>query len=215
MERLIDALDRNFAGDEDLLHLVKRAPKFGNDDDYVDLIVKGALGHVCDFVRTHRSFAGIRSTAACITMTANIPLGYAVGALPDGRKAGEPLSEGGISPYQGRNVSGPTATMRSVAKLDQVKLTNGSILNMRFSPSAVKDEAKMRKFASLIRTFCETGGNLVQFNFIGNDQLHDAQRHPEQYKDLLVRVATYSAFFVELSPALQNDLIERIEFQDL
>jgi formate C-acetyltransferase len=215
MERLVDALDKNFEGEDEVRHVLKKAPKFGNDDDYVDLIVKDAIVHVCDFVKAHRSYAGIKSTAACITMTANIPLGYAVGALPDGRKAGEPLSEGGISPYQGRNVSGPTATMRSVAKLDQVKLTNGSILNMRFCPEAVKDEAKMRKFASLVRTFCETGGNLVQFNFISNDMLLDAQSHPEKYKDLLVRVATYSAFFVELSPELQNDLITRIEFQDV
>ena len=144
-----------------------------------------------------------------------MPLGYVVGALPDGRKAGEPLSEGGISPYQGRNVSGPTATMRSVAKLDHLKLTHGSVLNMRFNPDALKDESKMRKFASLIRTFCETGGALVQFNIVDTDTLRDAQRHPEKYRDLLVRVATYSAYFVELSPELQDDIIARMEFQEV
>lgn len=215
MSQLIDALDKNFEGAEDIQYMLKSAPKFGNNDDYVDLITKDILIHACDFMRVHRSFKGIKSTAAAITMTANIPLGYAVGALPDGRKSGEPLAEGGISPYQGRNVCGPTATMMSVAKLDQVKLSNGSILNMRFSPSAVKDEAKMKKFATLIRTFCEMGGNLVQFNFIDNETLKDAQKNPESYKDLLVRVATYSAYFVELSPELQNDIINRIEFDEV
>ena len=112
-------------------------------------------------------------------------------------------------------MSGPTATMRSVAKLDLVKLTNGSVLNMRFSPDALKDESKMRKFASLIRTFLETGGFLVQFNIVNTNTLRDAQRYPEKYRDLLVRVATYSAYFVELSPTLQDDIIARTEFQEL
>ena len=148
-------------------------------------------------------------------MTGNIPLGWAVGALPDGRKAGAPLAEGGISPHQGRNVNGPTATLSSVAKLDQIKLSNGSILNMRLSPGAIKDREKMMKFISMVRTFCETGGDLVQFNFIDNEMLRDAQKHPKKYKDLLVRVATYSAYFVELSPELQNDIIERVQFEEL
>jgi formate C-acetyltransferase len=142
-------------------------------------------------------------------------MGYMVGALPDGRKAGEPLSEGGISPYQGRNVSGPTATMRSVAKLDLVKVTNGSVLNMRFNPDVLKDESKMRKFASLIRTYFEMGGSFVQFNIVGNDTLRDAQKHPEKHRDLLVRVATYSAYFVELPKELQDDIIARIEFTEV
>ena len=107
-------------------------------------------------------------------------------------------------------MSGPTATMRSVAKLDQVKLTAGSVLNMRFNPDVLKDESKMRKFASLVRAFCETGGHLVQFNIVGTDTLREAQRYPEKYRDLLVRVATYSAYFVELSPELQNDIIARM-----
>ncbi|MDB9823516.1 hypothetical protein OAC89_07445, partial [Deltaproteobacteria bacterium] len=147
--------------------------------------------------------------------TANVPLGSIVGALPDGRRSGEPLSEGGISPYQGRNVSGPTATMRSVAKLNLEKLTNGSVLNMKFNPGLLKDEIKLRKFAALIRTFCETGGFLVQFNIVDADTLRDAQRDPEKHRDILVRVATYSAYFVELPPEFQNDIIARTEFQEV
>ena len=215
MDRLIDALDKNFEGEEEVLHILEGAPKFGNDDDYVDSIVNEVLTHVGNVVTKHKSFAGAKSNAAAVAVTANVPLGHIVGALPDGRRAGEPLSEGGISPHQGRNVSGPTATMRSVAKLDQVKLTSGSVLNMRFNPDVLKDESKIRKFASLVRTFCETGGSLVQFNIVSTDTLRDAQRYPEKYRDLLVRVATYSAYFVELSPELQDDIIARMEFQEV
>lgn len=215
MDRLIDALDKNFESEEEILHILKSAPKFGNDDDYVDSVANEVLIHFSNEVAKYKSIAGAITTAAAMAVTANVPLGSIVGALPDGRRAGEPLSEGGISPYQGRNVSGPTATMRSVAKLDHLKLTGGSVLNMRFNPDVLKDESKMRRFASLIRTFCETGGYLVQFNIVSTDMLRDAQRHPEKYRDLLVRVATYSAYFVELSPELQDDIIARMEFQEI
>ncbi len=215
MDQLLDALGKNFACEEQVLHRLTAAPKFGNNDDYVDTIVNDVLALASDVVRKYQGFAQSISNVSGSAVTGNIPLGYVVGALPDGRKAGLPLSEGGLSPYQGRNVSGPTATLASVAKLDQSKLTNGSVLNMRFAPDAIKDEAKTRKFASLIRTFCETGGALVQFNVVSTETLREAQRHPEQFKDLLVRVATYSAYFVELSPELQNDIIARIEFESV
>ena len=215
MTRLIDALGKNFEGEEEILHILNSTPKFGNDDDYVDSIVSDVLIHISNEAANYKAFAGAKSNMCAMAVTTNVPLGRVVGALPDGRKAGEPLSEGGISPYQGRNVSGPTATMRSVAKLDHVKLTGGSVLNMRFNPDVLKDESKMRKFASLIRTYCESGGYLVQFNIVSSDMLRDAQRHPEKHRDLLVRVATYSAYFVELSPELQNDIIARMEFQEV
>jgi formate C-acetyltransferase len=215
MDRLIDALDKNFEGDEEMLHILASAPKFGNDDDYVDSIVDEVLAHASYEITKVKGIKGAISNAAAATVTANIPLGQEVGALPDGRRAGEPISEGGISPHQGRNVSGPTATMKSVAKLDQIKLTNGSVLNMRFNPDVLKDDSKIRKFASLVRTFCETGGFLVQFNIVGADTLRDAQKDPEKYKDLLVRVATYSAYFIELSRELQDNIIARIEFQEV
>jgi formate C-acetyltransferase len=215
MGQVIDALDKNFEGKEEVLHLLSSAPKFGNDNDYVDSIINDVLVHGSNQVTRFMYLSGGKSTAAAAVVTANVPLGYHVGALPDGRKRGEPLSEGGISPYQGRNVSGPTATMKSVAKLDHVKLTGGSVLNMRLNPGLVKDEANTRKFVALIRTFCETGGFLVQFNITDTETLKAAQREPEKYRDLLVRVATYSAYFVDLSPELQNDIISRVEFQDL
>jgi len=215
MDRLIDALDKNFEGEEEILHILKSAPKFGNDDDYVDSIVNEVLINICDEVVRYRGFAGSIFNVTAYIAAGNIQMGSLVGALPDGRRACEPLAEGGVSPYQGRNVSGPTATMRSVTKLDLVRLTGGSALNMRFSPDTLKDEAKMRKFVSLIRTYCETGGYHVQFNIIDSDTLRDAQRYPEKYKDLLVRVATYSAYFVQLGPEVQNDIIARTEFQQV
>ena len=136
-------------------------------------------------------------------------------ALPDGRKAGEPIAESGIGPYLGRDVNGPTACMKSVVKTDHLKFTGGDVLNMKFSPDALKDEAKMRRFASLLRTYFETGGGLVQFNIVGADTLRDAQKHPEKYRDLLVRVATYSAYFVELPKDAQDNIIARTEFQEV
>jgi formate C-acetyltransferase len=215
MPALIDALNKNFESAEEILYLLKNAPKFGNDDDYVDDIVAAVLAQAADEAAQYRSVAQAKSNLAAGTVTANLPLGEIVGALPDGRKAREPLAEGGISPYQGRNVNGPTATMKSVSKLDTLKLTGGSVLNMRFNPDVLKDEAKIRKFASLIRTYCETGGYHVQFNIVGSQMLRDAQKHPEKYRDLLVRVATYSAYFVDLPPELQEELIARTEFQEV
>lgn len=215
MAQVIDALDKNFEGCEEVLHTLSSAPKFGNDEDYVDSIVNDVLVHGSEQIAKVNCYCGGRSTTAAAIVTANIPLGWVVGALPDGRKAREPLSEGGISPYQGRNVSGPTATLNSVAKLDHVKLTGGSVLNMRVNPALLKNEASKLRFVSLIRTYCQTGGFLVQFNFADSATLLAAQRNPAEYRDLLVRVATYSALFVELSPELQNDIIRRIEMEEV
>lgn len=211
MAQVIDALDANFEGYEALLHDIRKAPKFGNDLDEVDLIAKRILSDMSDYVAQFHTHYGAKFATACFAMTTNVMFGRLVGALPDGRLAGQPLSEGGISPYQGRNTSGATATMRSVAKLDQVKLALGSILNMRISEEAVKDDQKMELMTTMLRTFCETGGNLVQFNFASNKVLREAQQHPEKYRDLLVRVATYSAFFVELGKDTQDDIIHRSE----
>jgi len=215
MAQLLDALDKNFEGEEKILHILNSAPKFGNGDDYVDSIVNEVLTHASDELSKYKGIGGTKHVTAAAAGTGHLALGSVAGALPDGRRAGEPLSEGGISPHQGRNVSGVTATMMSVAKLNHLKLTGGSVLNVKVNPNEVKDEPKMRKFISLIRTFCETGGYLVQFNIVSGDILRDAQKHPDKYRDLLIRVATYSAYFVELSPTLQDDIIARTEFKEL
>lgn len=213
MSRLIAALDNNFSCDEEALYILERCPKYGNDEDYVDSIVCEIVNHFTDEINRYESLPGIVGNAAALALTSNIPLGQVVGALPDGRKAGLPLADGGISPCQGRNISGPTSTLRSVAKIDHEKLSGGCVLNMRFNPDALQNESKMRKFSSLIRTFFETGGSFVQFNVVDTDTLKDAQRNPVEYRDLLVRVSTYSAYFVELSKELQDDIIARLEVQ--
>jgi len=213
MKDLIDALDNDFKGYEELLHILNSMPKFGNDDDFADSMVNEVLIQAYNAASKHRGYAGALCNIQAGAVTANLALGHIIGATPDGRKAGDPLAEGGVSPHQGRNISGPTATMRSVAKLDLVKLSGGSVLNMRFNPDTLKDDSRIRKFASMIRAYFETGGFLVQFNIVSTDTLRDAQKHPENYKDLLVRVATYSAYFIDLPPEVQDDIIARIEFE--
>lgn len=213
MTQLIDALDKDFEGAEDIQLMLLAAPKFGNDDDYVDLLVKDVVDHASDFLAAMPGLAGSKHTIAAMAGTGNLVMGTKVGAMPDGRSAGAPLAEGGISPSQGKNVSGATATMNSVAKLDHTKISGGSTFNMRFNPDAVNSPEKLDKFASLLFTFCEKGGYHVQFNFLSGDTLRDAQEHPDLYRDLLVRVATYSAFFVELSKKVQDDIIAKTEFQ--
>lgn len=215
MARVIDALDANFEGYDDVRHLLERAPKFGNGDPYVDKLVDQVLVFSSDTLGSYLGKCGTPLISAAATITANVPLGYGVGALPGGRLAGTPIAEGGISPHQGRNQSGPTATMRSVAGLTHTKLTNGSVLNMRFDPDTMKNQAGMEKFTDLLRTYLLGGGFFVQFNIIDTQTLRDAQQNPEKYRDLLVRVATYSAYFVELSPEMQEDIINRMEFKSL
>jgi formate C-acetyltransferase len=213
ISQIIDALDKDFGGEEEIQHLLLAAPKFGNDDDYVDLLVKDVLDHASDFLAALPGIAGSKHSIAAMAGTGNLVMGSKVGALPDGRPAGAPLAEGGISPSQGKNVSGATATMNSVAKLDHSKISGGSTFNMRFNPEAVNTPDKLKKFASLLLTFCEKGGYHVQFNFLSADTLRAAQERPDLYRDLLVRVATYSAYFVELSKKVQDDIIAKTEFQ--
>lgn len=212
--QICDALAANFEGYEDLQRLLIRAPKFGNNDPYVDTLVNQVLSYVSDVVAETPGFHRAQSTAAAAAVTANIGLGMVLGATPDGRKAGEPISEGGISPAQGRNSSGTTATMLSVAGLDHSKLRHGEVLNMRINPDAVQGEEKLKKFRALILSYVRAGGFLVQFNIVSTETLRDAQLHPENHRDLVVRVATYAAYFVELGPELQNDIIRRLEFTE-
>lgn len=215
LSEIIDALDCNFEEKESVLSLLSKVPKFGNDNQYVDMIVNYTLTLCSEIATRKKGFAGATSAVAAASITANIGLGIHVGALPDGRKSGEPLSEGGLSPHQGRNISGPTATMMSVARLDHTKFTNGSVLNMRFDPLALKGDDKVRKLAMMVRSYLEFGGSLIQFNIISTDTLRKAQKNPKQYSDLLVRVATFTTYFVELSPPLQEDIINRMEFMNL
>lgn len=209
MGQLLQAMEANFEGYDQLLRQLKAAPKFGNDLDQVDLIARRVLRRTSEYVCRQHTWNGRRCAIGCIGMTVNIPYGEILGAMPDGRLAGEPLSEGGISPHPGRNVSGITAVLNSVAKMDHDWLENGSILNVRIAAGACATPDKLSKLAMLVKVFCQKKGSLIQFNFTGTETLLDAQKHPERYKDLLVRVATYSSYFVELSTALQDNIISR------
>jgi formate C-acetyltransferase len=141
--------------------------------------------------------------------TVHVYFGKVVGATPDGRKAGEPLSEG-VSPVQGADRKGPTAVMKSVSKIDQVK-TGGTLLNQKFSPNLLADDEGLDRLAHLIRTYFRLDGHHVQFNVVSVETLREAQKHPEKYRDLMVRVAGYSDYFVDISAELQNEIIKRTE----
>ena len=216
MGELIAALRDNFEGKEEIRQALAGAPKFGNDDDYVDLLTREAVSIFCDEWQKVTFRGGKRQPIAALNAnTSGIPLGRALGASADGRKSGEPLADGGVSPAQGRNTKGPAATYKSVAKLDHVKMKCGSVLNMRFNPEALGDERAIQKFASLLQTYCELGGYHVQFNIVSSEMLKEAQTTPEKYRDLLVRVSTWTAYFAELSTDVQNDIIRRMEFDEV
>jgi formate C-acetyltransferase len=142
------------------------------------------------------------------SLTANVPAGAKVGATPDGRRAGEPLADNN-SPTPGTDVSGPTAVLKSAAKLEHVLLSNGTILNLKFHPSALEGEARVQKFLAMIRAYFDLKGFQVQFNVISADMLRAAQAHPDQYRNLVVKVAGYSALFSTLDRKLQDQLIAR------
>ena len=142
--------------------------------------------------------------------SANVPLGAAVAALPNGRKSGEPIAEA-CSPSHGSEKDGPTQAALSVASLDHILITNGSQYNQKYHPSALAGEKGIRSLAQLIRTYFDMGGYHIQFNVVSSDTLRAAQKEPQKYKDLVVRVAGYTAFFTDLNPDIQNDIIDRTE----
>ena len=209
MAEVIDALDANFKGYEDIQHVLLSAPKYGNDIDYVDNIVNDVLCRISDECAKYKCHAGRQFTAAGGAITSNISLGWRTGATPDGRGAGEPFSEGGMSPYQGRNTTGITATMKSICKMNFAKAIGGSVSNIKLNPDGIEDPDKLQKLADLMRMYNSLGGDIIQFNFVDNALLKAALENPGAHRDLLVRVATYSAYFVNLSRAVQDEIISR------
>jgi formate C-acetyltransferase len=210
MPELLDAMDANFEGKEDLRQMLLSAPKFGNDDDQVDLITRQIARFASLEHRRHPHIHGGMHRSSHTTVTAGIAIGRMVGATPDGRKAGEPLNEGGVSPHQGRDTKGPTAVMKSVSKLDW-QTAYGGVLNIKLTTNALKGDEGVSLLMALIRAYHDMGGFHVQFNCVDLKTLRDAQKHPEKYQDLLVRVGAYSAYFIQLSRVLQDDIISRTE----
>lgn len=209
---LVGILDANFEGQEPLRQrLVNRIHKYGNDDDYADEIMVEIFNACFEEIDGRPNTKGGQYRMEMLPTTCHIYFGEVTGAMPDGRKAHRPLSEG-ISPVQGADRHGPTAVIRSAAKMDQLK-TGGALLNMKFSPSLVGDENGLDKWAHLIRSYFKMDGHHVQFNVVRAETLRKAQTEPESHRDLIVRVAGYSDYFCDLSVELQDEIISRTEHE--
>ncbi len=208
---LLNACREDFQGEYEVIRqiLLNKTPKYGNDNDYADNIARRLVETYFKVLDGRPNTRGGKYRINLLPTTVHIYFGKVCGATPNGRKAGEPLSEG-VSPSQGADKQGPTAVMKSVTKWDHTK-TGGTLLNMKFSPQALKTEEDLKKMAHLIRTFFRLGGHHVQFNIVDMGTLRDAQDHPENYRNLLVRVAGYSDYFVSLHRELQNEIISRTE----
>lgn len=212
-EELLEALHNDFAGTERLRQLLLNgAPKFGNDDPYVDELVKRVLDEVVAVMRSYRPPRGGCYGVSTQTTTSNVPYGRIVGASADGRRAREPLGDNN-SPAAGTDRNGPTAAMKSVARLDHIQVAMGTLFNMKFHPVSLQGEERMHKFMNLLRTFFDDKGFQVQFNVVSPEVLRAAQEEPEAYRNLIVKVAGYSARFGDLDRQLQDQIIARSTFE--
>lgn len=214
LPQLVVMLDRDWAGEGDEVwrqRFINRYPKYGNDVDQVDELGARLLSHYGHEVAGYANPRGGHFQPGSYTVSAHIPLGEACGATPDGRHAHEQLADGGLSPMVGRDTNGPTASLRSVSKLDNALDSNGSLLNVKFSPATLAGEEGLAKMAAYLKAFSRYKIQHIQFNVVDRATLLDAQKHPENHKDLVVRVAGYSAMFVELARGIQDDIINRSE----
>lgn len=210
---LVNALEANYEGEYEWLqkHVIEDFDKYGNDNDEVDHIAMVLFSHYAKELEKYTNIRGGHFIPGAYTVSAHIPLGEAVGATPDGRKAKEQLADGGLSPMVGRDRLGPTAVLKSLSKLDTYLTVNGSLLNLKFQPNTLKGREGLNKFADFLMAFTKLKVQHVQFNVQSRETLIDAQKHPEKYGGLLVRVAGYSAFFVDLNKQIQDDIIARAE----
>lgn len=215
-DELLAVLKANFAtpeGEKVRARLINRFEKYGNDIDDVDNISADLLRFYCKEVEKYRNPRGGQFTPGSYTVSAHVPLGSVVGATPDGRFAGEQLADGGLSPMVGQDAQGPTAVLKSVSKLDNYLLSNGTLLNVKFTPSTLEDESGLNKLADFLHAFTKLKLQHIQFNVVNAETLREAQQRPQDFAGLVVRVAGYSAFFVELSKEIQDDIIRRTAHQ--
>ena len=219
MTELIRALDSNFNGYEHLQAELLKAPKYGNDDEYADRWIpriQKVLDHT--YLNYPMRFGRLRKNPVYIHLSAGVLYGSMIGATPDGRKSGMPLAEGGISPMQGLELKGPSASMRSASKWDYEEI-NSVVYNQKFHPRTFENQDDIAKLATLVKIFLSKMGQHnngtahIQINVVSAETLRDAQKNPENYWDLIIRVAGYTAFFTEISRDLQDDLIARVEFE--
>lgn len=207
---LMDALSANFAGKEDLHQLLLSAPKYGNDDDYVDGITRELYAWWQKMIAQVDASYGRKYLPCAYSVTAHHAYGSRVGALPSGRLAWKSLADGSMSPAQGCDTNGPTAVIKSAGKIDQYPIL-ATLLNIKFHPTALRTRDDMTKLLALVKTYFDYGGKHIQFNVVDKQTLLDAQVHPELHRDLIVRVAGYSAYFTELDRGVQDEIIERSE----
>lgn len=210
MKELLDGLNSDFKDNEVMrMTLLNKTPKFGNDDDYADTIAKDVFNAYFDLIDGRPNTKGGEYRVNLLPTTVHIYFGQMTGATPNGRNAGAPLSDG-ISPSHGADTNGPTAVIKSVAKIDHWK-TGGTLLNQKFMPEVLADVEGRKKLGDLVRTYFKLGGHHIQFNVVHADTLKSAQKNPELYQDLIVRVAGYSDYFVNIGKDLQNEIIARTE----
>jgi len=214
LAELCRALDRNWQGYEELRSMALKCPKYGNDDDTVDRYAVEMTDFYHQEIRKYRDWCGQPFNSAFMGISNYIPAGAAVGATPDGRLAATPLTEG-CSPHAGTDVTSPTAAMKSVAKINHEAHSGGTLLNIKLSPDALKTDRDLRNLAAMIRGYFELGAFHVQFNVLSIETLREAQQRPEDYQDLLVRVAGYSTRFVNLSKEVQEAIIARTTYEVL
>ena len=209
MDELITALDKNFEGEERMRQLLlNKPPKFGNDNAYVDGIYREMMHFIADNVQTWPDARGGTYSFNVHSQTVNVSHGAVCGATPDGRLAHEPFCDN-ASPMMGRDISGPTATVKSVASMDQAAFHDGALFNLRFDPAGVAGEKGLQDIEGVIKTFFQCGGEHIQINVVDDETLKAAQRTPEKYKGLMVRVAGYMAYFTELDKDAQDTIIYR------
>lgn len=210
MEELLEAMDHNFEGYDAIFRMVHdKTPKYGNDDDYADSIMQDVFNLYHDLITGRPTMRGGKYGVDMLPTTCHVYFGEVIGATANGRKANIPVSEG-ISPEKSADVNGPTAVIKSCAKMDHLA-TAGTLLNQKFTPDVVAGEKGLENMASLIRSYFAMDGHHVQFNVIDRQTLIEAQKHPDDYRDLIVRVAGYSDFFRNLSKPLQDEIINRTE----
>lgn len=198
------------ANGERILKLIEEVPKFGNDIPEVDAFARDVAYTYTEPLQNYKNPRGGSFQAGLYPVSANVPLGAQTGATPDGRLAYQPVADG-VSPSAGKDVNGPTAAANSVSRLDHYIVSNGTLFNQKFHPSALSGRNGLENFVGLIRSYFDQKGSHMQFNVVSRETLLDAQKHPEQYKHLVVRVAGYSALFTTLSKSLQDDIIRRTE----
>jgi formate C-acetyltransferase len=214
MKELIRALGQDFEGHDRLRQRVlNRTPKFGNDDDYADGLMMRVFESYFEAVDGRPTPRGGNYRINLLPTTVHVYFGKMTGATADGRKSGDAVSEG-VSPVQGADRNGPTAVIKSLGKMDHVR-TGGTLLNQKFTPQLLADDTGLRGVKDLVRSYFRLMGHHIQFNVVTADTLREAQRYPEKYRDLIVRVAGYSDYFVDCSTELQDEIIRRTEHQEI